>query len=112
MRSVDWRVSTGGLTPAGRIWSTQGDLGTRAMNVTINAKQLRAALPEVVSRVRRGARYTVIYRSRPAFRIVPLDESTNPPVSLEDDPLFEAKAVGRSKDRRRAEDHDSLLYGR
>jgi len=41
------------------------------MDTTINAKHLRATLPDVVSRVRKGARFTVLYRIRPAFRIVP-----------------------------------------
>ena len=40
------------------------------MNVPINAKRLRATLPDVVERVRKGTRFTVIYRSRPAFQIV------------------------------------------
>ena len=31
------------------------------MNVSINAKRLRATLPEVVERVRKGTRFTVIY---------------------------------------------------
>jgi len=38
------------------------------MNITINAKQLRASLPKLVESVRRGARYTVLYRSRRAFQ--------------------------------------------
>ncbi len=42
------------------------------MDQTINAKELRARLPEPVRRVRRGERFTVLYRSRPAFRIVPV----------------------------------------
>ena len=82
------------------------------MNVTINSKQLRASLPAVVERVRRGARYTVIYRSRPAFQIVPVDEGAPAVVALEDDPVFRAAAVGRSTDGRSAADHDSTLYGR
>jgi antitoxin (DNA-binding transcriptional repressor) of toxin-antitoxin stability system len=41
------------------------------MNVPINAKRLRATLPEVVERVRKGTRFTVINRSRPAFQICP-----------------------------------------
>ena len=44
------------------------------MNVPINAKRLRATLRDVVERVRKGTRCTVIYRSRPAFQIVPVDE--------------------------------------
>ena len=36
---------------------------------------LEAALPlGLVERVRKGARLTVIYRSRPAFQIVPVDD--------------------------------------
>lgn len=37
------------------------------MDKTINAKELRASLPRIVERVRRGERFTVLYRSRPAF---------------------------------------------
>jgi len=38
------------------------------MNVPINAKRLRSTLPDVVERVRKGTRFTAIYRSRPAVR--------------------------------------------
>lgn len=82
------------------------------MDRTINAKQLRASLPETVRRVRRGERFTVLYRSRPAFRIVPveagLDEAAVP---LSEDPIFRAPAVGRSSDGRASRDHDQILYG-
>ena len=77
----------------------------------INAKELRAALPEVVERVRRGARFTVIYRSRPAFQIVPVDESAAPRLPLESDSLYRARPVGRSKDGLSAAEHDRTLYG-
>jgi prevent-host-death family protein len=80
------------------------------MNSTINAKRLRASLPEVVDRVRRGARITVLYRSRPAFRIVPVDDLPPASGSLDDEPLYRADAVGRSRDRLTAAHHDSLLY--
>ena len=82
------------------------------MNVPINAKRLRATLPEVVERVRKGTRFTVIYRSRPAFHIVPVTESGEAAVALTDDPLYRAKAVGSSTDGRAAADHDAILYGR
>lgn len=82
------------------------------MNVSINAKRLRASLPDVVERVRKGTRFTVIYRSRPAFQIVPMNESDQPAVALTDDPLYRARAVGRSSDGRKAEDHDEVLYRR
>jgi antitoxin (DNA-binding transcriptional repressor) of toxin-antitoxin stability system len=48
------------------------------MNITINAKQLRASLPKLVESVRQGARYTVLYRGRRAFQIVPVDEADMP----------------------------------
>jgi prevent-host-death family protein len=76
----------------------------------INAKLLRASLPEVVERVRKGERFTVIYRSRPAFRIVPVDELEQTPGPVEEDSLFDAPAVGRSSDGRTAADHDRDLY--
>jgi antitoxin (DNA-binding transcriptional repressor) of toxin-antitoxin stability system len=82
------------------------------MNISINAKRLRASLPDVVERVRKGTRFTVIYRSRPAFQIVPINEAEQPPVALVDDPLYHARAVGRSSDGRTAADHDAVLYGR
>jgi len=82
------------------------------MNVPINAKRLRATLPEVVDRVRKGTRFTVIYRSRPAFQIVPVDDQGGTSTSLADDPLYHAEPVGTSHDGRAAIDHDALLYPR
>ena len=82
------------------------------MSSTINAKRLRASLPEVVARVRRGAQFTVLYRSRPAFRIVPIDVAAVPRSKLTDESLYRAGPVGRSRDRRRAADHDAVLYPR
>lgn len=81
------------------------------MNVSINAKRLRGSLPEVVERVRKGTRFTVIYRSRPAFQIVPMNESEHAAVTLADDPLYRATAVGCSSDGQTAGDHDAVLYG-
>jgi prevent-host-death family protein len=80
------------------------------MSKPINAKELRASLPSVVRRVRAGEKITVLYRSRPAFRIVPVEDAAMPEGALEDDPLFRAGAVGRSRDGRTAADHDDLLY--
>ena len=82
------------------------------MSISINAKTLRATLPKVVDRVRKGDRFTVIYRSRPAFRIVPIEETETVEGEVEDDSLFQAKAVGRSRDGARASDHDTILYRR
>jgi prevent-host-death family protein len=80
------------------------------VKTAIGAKELRASLPKVVEQVKRGARITVIYRSRPAFRIVPVDELDEELCPLESDPLFRAGALGRSTDRRTSDDHDALLY--
>ena len=82
------------------------------MNTIINAKELRASLPKVVARVQKGAQYTVLYRSRPAFKLVPIDDSAISPSALKDDPLYHATALGRSADGKSAADHDSILYGR
>ncbi|MBI1965091.1 MAG: hypothetical protein HYS46_02480 [Betaproteobacteria bacterium] len=81
------------------------------MNITINAKQLRASLPKLVARVQRGARFTVLYRSRRAFQIVPIDEADTPRGALQADPLYRAKAVGKSTDGKVAAGHDAILYG-
>jgi antitoxin (DNA-binding transcriptional repressor) of toxin-antitoxin stability system len=69
-------------------------------------------LPELVARVRKGARFTVLYRSRPAFRIVPVEETHESLCPLEDDPLYRAKPLGRSKDGLTSADHDKVLYGK
>lgn len=83
------------------------------MERTINVKQLRASLPEIVNRTRRGERFVVLYRSRPAFRVVPVtDEAGADRLPVEDDPLFQAEAVGRSSDGLTAKDHDQILYGK
>lgn len=80
------------------------------MNSMINAKRLRASLPEVVEQVRKGARFAVIYRSRPAFQVVPVNDLGTDVVPLASDPLYHARTVGRSRDKRTAADHDALLY--
>ena len=82
------------------------------MDTTINAKHLRATLPSVVKRVRKGARFTVLYRSRPAFRIVPIEDAPAPTGDVTDDLLYKARPVGRSRDGRSSTDHDAVLYGR
>jgi antitoxin (DNA-binding transcriptional repressor) of toxin-antitoxin stability system len=82
------------------------------MNVPINAKRLRSTLPDVVERVRKGTRFTVIYRSRPAFQIVPVDDHAGPPVALAGDTLYRAQPVGSSDDGRSSVDHDAILYRR
>ena len=82
------------------------------MNVSINAKRLRGSLPEVVKRVRKGTRFTVIYRSRPAFQIVPVNDTEQAIGDLGDESLYRAKPVGRSRDGRTSVDHDAILYGR
>jgi antitoxin (DNA-binding transcriptional repressor) of toxin-antitoxin stability system len=82
------------------------------MNTLISAKQLRTSLPEVVKKVKRGARFTVLYRSRPAFQIVPVGSPPDSSDDLKTEPLYHAKAVGRSVDGRSAAEHDALLYGR
>ena len=80
------------------------------MNITINAKQLRASLPAVVERVRKGARFTVIYRSHVAFQIVPAEETVTARPALDTETLYRAKAVGRSVDGGTAARHDEVLY--
>jgi prevent-host-death family protein len=83
------------------------------MDRIINAKELRASLPDIVRRVRQGQRYTVIYRSRPAFRLVPVEQTEGaelPP--LHEDPLYRSPPSGRSTDGLSSRDHDALLYGK
>lgn len=80
------------------------------MSTTINVKTLRHEMRRIVDRVQEGEDFTVLYRSRPAFRIVPVDASSDPG-PVETDPLYGAPAVGRSGDGLAAADHDRILYG-
>lgn len=80
------------------------------MSTMINVKTLRAELSKVIERVRRGERFTVLFRSRPVFRIVPVDSEAMGDDPLEEDPLYRAPALGRSRDGRTAADHDRTLY--
>jgi antitoxin (DNA-binding transcriptional repressor) of toxin-antitoxin stability system len=69
------------------------------MDDKINATQLRTTLADVVNCVRNGARFTVLYRSRPAFRIVPMDWDAMRNSGLAEDSLYRAAPVGRSRRR-------------
>ena len=77
----------------------------------ISARDLRKRLGEVVRDVRRGASFTVMYRSRPAFMISAPDAERIAAAPLKNDPLYCARAIGRSRDGRSAADHDGILYG-
>jgi antitoxin (DNA-binding transcriptional repressor) of toxin-antitoxin stability system len=82
------------------------------MAKTITAKQLRTSLPEVVRRIAQGETFTVVYRSRPAFQMVPVDASVGAgPPALDEEPLYGAPAVGESTDGRTSHEHDDVLYG-
>ena len=80
------------------------------MQETINAKELRASLPRIVKDVGRGKHFTVLYRSRPAFRIVPVSDEERCNIPLEKDPIYKAGAVGESTDGLSGADHDLILY--
>jgi antitoxin (DNA-binding transcriptional repressor) of toxin-antitoxin stability system len=77
----------------------------------INIKELRASMPEVVNKVKKGDQYMVFYRSKPAFRIVAVDAKDKVTLPLKDDPIYQAPAVGQSTDGLSAQDHDLSLYG-
>ena len=79
---------------------------------TINSKELRRHLARIVERARRGASFLVLHRSRPAFQIVPADVGAVLLPPLEEDAIYRAEALGRSKDGLRAAEHDRVLYGR
>lgn len=80
------------------------------MSQMINVKELRGRLSEIIKRVQQGDKFTVIYRSRPAFQIVPVDASEDALLPLADDPLYQAPPVGRTTDGMRSQDHDKTLY--
>ena len=79
------------------------------MPETISAKELWGRLQEVVEKVRLGERFTVLYRGRPAFDIVP---ATSPPIDSVPlkSALYQAPAVGASATGDADARHDELLY--
>ena len=82
------------------------------MKHTINIKELRASLPDIIKKVRLGDQYVVLYRSRPAFRIMAVDAEVELTIPLSDDPIYRATAIGRSSDGLTSQDHDLILYGK
>ena len=80
------------------------------MKMIINVRQLRAHLQEVVQQVRKGSRFTVLYRSHPAFAIVPVNEMNVEESDLISDPLYQAGPVGNSESGTAARQHDEVLY--
>lgn len=77
----------------------------------INTRQLREEMPRVVSSVRKGKRFLVLHRSRPAFELAPPESVSRPLPPLDQDPVFGWDGVGASEDGLRAADHDRVLYG-
>jgi len=82
------------------------------MKHTINIKELRASLPDIIKKVRLGDQFVVLYRSRPAFRIMAVDAEEELTIPLSDDPIYRAPAIGRSFDGLTSQDHDLTLYGK
>lgn len=80
------------------------------MSSILNAKMLRQRLGEILHRVSKGERFTVTLRGRRVCQLVPLGAQEELG-ALEEDPLYRAGPLGRSKDRRSSSDHDELLYG-
>ena len=76
----------------------------------ISAKQLRQRLHDVVKKLRHGNRFTGLYRSRPAFDIVPVDSPPLDRIPLESDTLYQAPPVGASKSGDATGRHDEVLY--
>lgn len=81
------------------------------MGKVINTRTLRTQLGQILGRVRKGERFTIAYRRRPVCQIVPLEERGFATKGLEDDPVYRAGPVGKSKDGKTAADHDEFLYG-
>jgi antitoxin (DNA-binding transcriptional repressor) of toxin-antitoxin stability system len=79
------------------------------MNTVITAKQMLDSLPEIIRKVGKGGHFTVLYRGRPAFQVLPLGAPTIPTDDPVRDSLYQAKAVGRSRDGKGAADHDLVL---
>lgn len=77
----------------------------------INIRQLREQMPRVVQSVRRGQRFLVLHRCRPAFELAPPGAVSAEPPPVDEDPVYKWTGVGASQDGLRAAEHDRLLYG-
>ena len=84
---------------------------THTMAEIINVKTLRRDMARILERVARGERFTVLYRSKPVCRLVPIESADLDAGRVREDPLFGMAPVGRSTDDRSAADHDDDLYG-
>ena len=71
------------------------------MTVRISATVLLASLDDISRCVRRGGRFTVTYRGRAAFHVVPLGNAEVSRRRLEQDSLYQAGPVGASRPLRR-----------
>jgi antitoxin (DNA-binding transcriptional repressor) of toxin-antitoxin stability system len=80
------------------------------MKALINARELRAELPAIVDRVRKGSRFTVLYRSRPAFEIVPVGDAGHRKEDLSNDSFYGSGPLGSSASGNAATRHDEVLY--
>ena len=80
------------------------------MTSTINARELRKDLARVVKLARQGQRFTVLYRSRIAFEIVPPGSIAEVAGDLAREPLYGAGPIGASSDGLAAREHDRELY--
>ena len=76
----------------------------------ISARELRASLPSVVKQVGKGCRFTVLYRSRPAFEIGPVHDVPANPSDLDDEPFYRTRPLGASSSGDAARRHDEVLY--
>ena len=86
-------------------------VGTHTMAEIINVKTLRRDMARILERVARGERFTVLYRSKPVCRLVPIESADLDAGRVREDPLFGMAPVGRSTDGRGAADHDDDIYG-
>jgi len=97
--------------PTGIDSITKQAMRGQPVNKPIRATQLRSSLLPIIKQVQRGARFTVFYRSLPAFQIIPLDsgkilKGTSP----HKDSLYGAVPLVMSSRRFRALHHDEVLY--
>jgi hypothetical protein len=78
----------------------------------INAKQLRLTLPKIVKKIQNGSSFTVLYRSKPAFRMIGMDDASVELSPFKSDSLYKAGAVGKSSERNLSVNHDQILYSK
>lgn len=80
------------------------------MQTTISSGQLKSNFGQIIGQIKKGNKFTVSYRKRPAFEILPLARQEQCIADLKSDPLYHSGPLGRSSTGDASLKHDQVLY--